>query len=68
MNVKIEWLIAAVMSGGLLAILLTGKIRLSLGPPSWIKVNRNDDPVRYWAFVIAIGFVIVVLIAQGMFG
>ena len=61
-DIKIQWIIAAVMVLGLGVALVTGRIHLYMGPPSWHNVNKSDDPRRFWAFVVGIALSIVVLI------
>ena len=62
-EIKIQWIIAAVMVLGLGVVLVTGRIHLYMGPPSWHNVNRRDDPGRFWAFVVGIALAIAALIA-----
>lgn len=63
-----NWFLVAAMALALLYILRTGHIRNYMGPQSWRRVNRQDDPGRFWAFVVAMALVIAALIGQAMFG
>jgi hypothetical protein len=47
--------------------LLYGTITLHRAPKAWRHVERNTDPGRYWAFIIATALVMIVLVIDGSF-
>ena len=53
---------------GIVAQLSKGQIWLFGGPNAWRFVDRNDDPGRFWAFIIAEIVVLVLVIVQGLAG
>jgi hypothetical protein len=61
------WLIAALFAVGIAIQLRVGFIKLYKAPKEWRFVDRNEDPGRYWLFIVAETIALIGAFCLGIF-
>jgi hypothetical protein len=61
------WVIAVLLAVCIAIQLRVGFIKLYRAPKEWRFIDKNDDPGRYWLFIVAEAIAMIGAICVGIF-